>query len=185
MWVSPATVHRAMMAVPPFVGTRSQRQDAYAIFISNTNGDCSVCHNTTNFADAFVDHAGADVLGKRCDPATTGPMQPARMPRSTTFRQSRIAVSVTYPGTFTPAVFNHTGIVDNCASCHNGTDATGMDAIQPPTHSDRLRTARSAIPPRPLRVPSIEHQGILNDCASCHDGNTATGKAQQPCANQR
>jgi predicted CxxxxCH...CXXCH cytochrome family protein len=72
-----------------------------------------------------------------------------------------------------PANFDHAGIVDNCYSCHNGTDATGKN----PTHVNTTNICEdchsnlSWIP-----VIAVDHTQVLGSCSSCHNGLDATGK---------
>ena len=139
----------------------------------NTTGDCSVCHNTSVFADAFVDHASPEVVNSRCDSCHNGvdaTGMDAKPGHVTTSEDC--SVCHVPGGTFSPAVFDHTGIVNNCASCHNGTDATGMNIDHIPTTED----CSVCHTPESFAGAAFDHQGIVGDCASCHDSNTATGK---------
>ena len=79
------------------------------------------------------------------------------------------------PGTFLNAFFDHTGIFDNCASCHNGTNATGMPPV-PLEHPDPLGKDCSICHNTTAFIgASYDHTGIVDGCATCHDGNTAIG----------
>ncbi|MEZ5552722.1 MAG: hypothetical protein R3E82_17710 [Pseudomonadales bacterium] len=145
----------------------------------NTSGDCSVCHNTTSFADAFVDHSGPDVVGRRCDSChngtnATGKDAKVNPPHVVTSQDC--AVCHVPGGTFAPALFNHEGIVNNCASCHNGVDATGTGAKVNPPHIPITQDCSVCHTPAGFALAHFDHQGIVGNCASCHNGNTATGK---------
>lgn len=144
----------------------------------NTSGDCSVCHNTTNFADAFVDHASADVLGKRCDSCHDGITATGKDAKPDHVMTTQdCGVCHVAGGTFATAVFDHTGIVDNCASCHNGVDAIGKDAKVDPPHIPTTEDCSACHTPTSFAGATFDHQGIVDNCASCHDGIAATGKA--------
>jgi len=144
----------------------------------NTSGDCSVCHNTIDFAAAFVDHTGPAVVGNRCDSCHNGIDATGKDAKPNHVATTEDCGVCHVPGgTFTPAVFNHDGIVENCASCHNGTDATGKDAKTNPDHIPTNDDCSVCHTPASFAGARFDHQGIVNNCASCHDGNTATGKA--------
>ncbi|MGB5582895.1 MAG: cytochrome c3 family protein [Gammaproteobacteria bacterium] len=144
--------------------------------VHQTNQDCGVCHNTTDFADAFVDHSGPEVVGKRCDSCHDGGAGGAigKNPGHIVTNEDCSVCHV--PGSFKTAVFSHAGIVDNCASCHNGTAATGKSAGHLPTTQDcavcHVTTAFAGA--------RFDHTGITGNCDSCHNGNTARGKTPPP-----
>ena len=143
----------------------------------NTPSDCSACHNTTDFAAAFVDHTSPEVLNSRCDSCHNGIVatgKDAKANHVTTIEDCSVCH---VPGAFAPAVFNHTGIVNNCASCHNGIDATGKDAKVNPAHIPTTDDCSVCHTPTAFANANFEHQGITNNCVTCHNGTTATGKA--------
>ena len=146
----------------------------------NTSGDCGVCHNTTSFLGAFVDHNGPDVAGKRCDSChngidATGKDAKTNPPHVTTNEDCNVCHVA--GGTFVPSVFNHTGIVDNCASCHDGVAATGLTPTHLPTDGKDCSVCHNTTA---FIGASYDHTGIVNNCVSCHDGVTARGKAPPP-----
>lgn len=144
----------------------------------NTSGDCALCHNTTSFADAFVDHTSPEVLGSRCDSCHNG-MDATGMDAKPdhVVTTEDCAVCHVPSGSFVPAVFSHIGITDNCESCHNGVDATGKDAKIDPPHIPTTDDCSVCHTPTSFAAANFDHQGIVDNCASCHNGNTATGKA--------
>ncbi|MGD8572250.1 MAG: hypothetical protein PVG89_12710 [Gammaproteobacteria bacterium] len=134
-----------------------------------TNEDCGSCHNTTNFADAFVDHTSPEVLNQRCDNChgvTAIGKDADHLPTTEDCRVCHV------PGNFAAAAFDHTGIVDNCQSCHNGTDATGKTPDHIPTTQDCSVCHNTTS----FASATFDHQGIVDNCESCHNGTTATGK---------
>jgi hypothetical protein len=150
-----------------------------------TNQDCGVCHNTSNFADAYVDHDSPEVQNARCDSchidgslAATGKDDKlartgvAHLPTNEDCRVCHV------PGTFATAVFDHQGIVDNCASCHNGTNATGLtpDHVSILDLRGNTRDCSDCHNTTAFAGARFDHTGIVNNCASCHDGATAPGK---------
>jgi hypothetical protein len=144
----------------------------------STTQDCGVCHNTTNFADAFVDHSGPEVVGKRCDSCHDGGAGGAIGKHSGHVVTSEDCSVCHVPGTFANAVFNHTGIVDNCASCHDGNTATG--ATNTLIHQSTTEDCSVCHITTAFADARFDHTGITNNCASCHDGATARGKMPPP-----
>ena len=77
---------------------------------NSTNQDCGACHNTTNFADAFVDHSSPEVQNARCDSCHNGTdaigKNNGHLPTNEDCRVCHV------PGTFANAVFDHMGNSD-------------------------------------------------------------------------
>lgn len=146
-----------------------------------TTRDCGACHNTTNFADAFVDHTSPEVASQRCDACHNGldatgkdaKINPPHVPTD-----QDCGVCHVPGGTFAPAVFNHTGIVDNCASCHNGVAATGLTPYHVPIGPTEDCSACHNT--TAFAGAKYDHTGIVDGCASCHNGITAPGKTPPP-----
>jgi len=143
-----------------------------------TTEDCGVCHNTTNFADAYVDHSSPEVLNARCDschvdgsPSATGKDDKTNPPHLPTNEDCRVCH---VPGTFATAVFSHEGIVDNCASCHDGNAATAT--IKPADHLPTTEDCSVCHNTTAFAGATFDHRGIVDNCGSCHNGVTATGK---------
>ncbi|RLC58174.1 MAG: hypothetical protein DRI30_03040, partial [Chloroflexi bacterium] len=144
-----------------------------------TTADCAFCHNTTAFADAFVDNSDPAVLAARCDSchgvSATGKDAKVNPPHVVTTEDCRVCHQP--GGAFAPAVFNHTGIVDNCASCHDGVIATGTGAKANPPHIPINNQDCSVChSPTSFAEARFNHKGITANCGSCHDGITAPGK---------
>jgi len=144
-----------------------------------TAADCALCHNTTNFADAFVDHNDPAVLAVSCDSCHvadgTGRAKGWDAGHLDTAEDCKVCH--TAGGSFKPAVFNHTGIIDNCASCHDGFQATGTAAKTNPDHIPINNQDCSVChTPTAFAQATFNHQNITNNCGLCHDGFTARGK---------
>ena len=146
-----------------------------------TTADCGSCHAIgNNFTDGTFDHSGIVNNCSSChgDIPTSTPVGPKKNTGHLTTTQDCSVCHVA--GTFLNAVFDHTGIVDNCASCHNGTDATGMPPV-PVDHPDPLgKDCSSCHNTTAFAGAKYDHTGIVNGCASCHDGATAIGKTPPP-----
>jgi len=160
--------------------TAGARGETNTAIHRNTTQDCGVCHNTTNFADAFVDHTGPEVIGKRCDTCHDGGSGGAIGKHTGHVVTNEDCSACHVPGTFATAVFNHTGIVDNCASCHDGIAATGKDAKTNPAHIPTSQDCSVCHIPTAFADARFDHQGIVDNCASCHNGTTARGKMPPP-----
>jgi nitrate/TMAO reductase-like tetraheme cytochrome c subunit len=67
---------------------------------------------------------------------------------------------------------SHSGVTSNCASCHNGTLATGRGPhhIQSDNTCQNCHTTLAWLPAR------FDHRGVGAACASCHNGALAAGK---------
>ncbi len=145
----------------------------------NTNGDCYICHNKTNFSDAFVDHSGTDIEGVRCDSCHNGTnatgMDAKTNPAHIVLRDNDdCGLCHAAGGAFTPAEYDHTGITSDCASCHDGSYATGMsDTHITITASQDCSDCHDT---SAFTIESFAHNGIDSNCVQCHDGITATGK---------
>jgi hypothetical protein len=74
------------------------------------------------------------------------------------------------------AAFTHTGIVGNCAGCHNGVTAIGKGSkhIASDQRCENCHTTLSWLPAR------FDHQSIASvatRCTSCHNAVQAVGKS--------
>ena len=145
-----------------------------------TTADCVSCHNTTDFANASVDHNAPAVLAARCDSCHDGFQPPARgkidKPNHVSTTED-CGVCHIAGGNFKPAVFDHTNIIDNCVSCHDGAIATGTAAKTNPPHIPiGAQDCSVCHLPTSFAQATFNHQNITNNCVSCHNGTTATGK---------
>jgi len=158
----------------------------------NTIADCLYCHTTATFTQHTVDHSSLAVTTVRCDSChfdgTTiagarSKLNDPTPPHPLTTDDCRVCH--TAGGSFANAVFDHTKIdltAQTCASCHNGTIATGIVDDPTPPHPDTLgkdcgacHTAGTS-----FAGAKYDHTGIVNNCASCHDGTTARGQIPPP-----
>ena len=74
------------------------------------------------------------------------------------------------------------GVTGNCASCHNGTTATGKNAthIQTNTLCEDCHRTSGWIP-----VTRVDHANVIGTCFSCHNGSTADRQVGQPYRQQQ
>ncbi len=141
-----------------------------------TTEDCALCHNTTDFADAFVDHNDPDVLAAQCDSChgVTAKGKDAISNHVQTTQDCGTCHAA--GGSFSPAIFDHSGITDNCTSCHDGVTATGKDAKTNPDHITTTDDCSVCHVPTVFAQAHFDHQNISNNCDTCHDGTTVFGK---------
>jgi len=123
-----------------------------------TAAPCGNCHrNTVSFAGATVP-ANASVPNAGAAPKTAPPVVAAApAAAANTARPDKI----------------HAGVIDRCASCHNGVAAPG----KPPNHvvtNAPCETCHKSI--ATFAGALMNHAGLISNCASCHQGGTATGK---------
>ena len=145
-----------------------------------TSQDCSTCHDTISFANAFVDHNDPDVLKLRCDSChvADGSGSAKGMDAGHIVTSQDCRVCHVAGGSFKPAIFNHTGIVDNCATCHvaNGSgSARGMDVGHITTSEDCSVCHNTTA----FAGAKFDHKLVKSSdtCKSCHNGTSATGKS--------
>jgi len=150
-----------------------------------TASDCGSCHAIgNNFADGTFDHTGIvnDCASCHGDNPTATPIGPKKDSTTTIHLPTVQDCSVCHvAGTFKPSVFDHTGIVDNCASCHGATSTAAVTKIDPGNHipigADDCSVCHNTTV---FAGATFDHTGITNNCASCHDGATASGKTPPP-----
>jgi len=137
-----------------------------------TTSDCGLCHNTENFAAAFVDHSeivdncaschnGSDATGKSIN----------HMP---TIEDCSVCHA---PGSFTTGTYDHDGVVSGCTSCHDNVISIGKLGNHIPTNPGNQDCADCHFNTSSFSGATFDHAGIVNDCASCHDGKISIGKS--------
>ena len=144
-----------------------------------TTVDCGSCHAIGNgFTDGTFDHTGIMNNCASChgDSPTATPVGPRKNIGHIPTTQDCSICHV--PGTFTTAVFDHTGIVNNCASCHDGVTATGETNTL--IHQSTTEDCSVCHNTTAFAGARFDHTGIVDNCASCHDGASARGKIPPP-----
>jgi hypothetical protein len=144
-----------------------------------TTADCGACHAIGNgFTDGTFDHTGIVDNCASChgDNPTATPEGPRKNNGHVQTTEDCSICHVT--GTFANAVFDHTGIVDNCSSCHDGVTATG--ATNTLIHQSTTEDCSVCHNTTAFAGARFDHTGITNNCDSCHDGATARGKTPPP-----
>jgi len=145
-----------------------------------TNSDCGSCHAiSNNFTDGTFDHTGIVSNCASChgDTTTATPVGPKKNIGHLPTTQDCSTCHTT--GTFVPATFDHTGITDNCTSCH-GDGATSAVTKKNPGHVTTSQDCSVCHNTSTFAGAAFDHTGITNNCVSCHDGATARGKTPPP-----
>ncbi len=147
---------------------------------SVTTSDCGSCHSiNNNFTDGTFDHSGIVNNCASCH-GDTPTATPVGLKKNTGHLPTAQDCSFCHvPGTFKPAVFDHTGIVDNCVSCH-GDAATTAVTKKNTGHVTTSQDCSVCHNTNTFAGAAFDHTGISNNCVSCHDGATARGKTPPP-----
>ncbi|HHJ35631.1 MAG TPA: hypothetical protein ENJ87_07685 [Gammaproteobacteria bacterium] len=117
------------------------------------SGNCESCHDGN-----YISPAGA--FGKVSDPT---PPHPA-----TTLD---CGACHGIGANFKDGVFDHSGIVNNCASCH-GDNATGALIKKNAGHIPTTQDCSICHVPGTFKPAVFDHTGIIDNCASCHGDNS-------------
>lgn len=137
-----------------------------------TTQDCNICHVPGTFKTAVFNHSQINTGCVDChlNPGATATAKP-------TLAQGHVdtpkdCFECHNTTSFAGAKYDHTDIVANCASCHDGVVALGKDGLHVPTNDDC-----SACHQTTGMIPAtFDHLGIIANCVTCHDGTLATGK---------
>lgn len=127
---------------------------------ANISGDCESCHNGN-----YIDPAGA--LGKVSDPTP---------PHPTTTADCGMCHGI--GNNFTDGIYDHTGIVDNCSSCHGDAApapptgaVTRKSSMTNPAHVTTTQDCSICHIPGTFKTAVFNHDNIVTNCGvSCHGG---------------
>lgn len=125
---------------------------------------CGTCHNGTIATGKTPDHVVTTLDCATCHSTS------AWVPLALGGQQPPSSANPPAAG----AGFDHAGVsASQCASCHNGTTATGQSV----NHiSTTPRCASCHTTTRWTPVAFVDHNQVAGRCSGCHDGITATGK---------
>jgi hypothetical protein len=147
----------------------------------DTTSECGVCHGIGggSFANAIYDHTGItnNCGNSGCHDITS--VTGAYAAGNTHIPSNgNDCENCHTPGTFTTGFYDHSGVVNGCTSCHNGVITAGKSANHIPTTPDDQDCAVCHVIKFDNFTGAVfNHTGITNNCASCHDGNISPGKS--------
>ena len=143
-----------------------------------TNQDCHSCHTNTKFTPQFFTHAGISGNCESCHDGNyftsanaMGKAQDPTPPHPTTTADCGICHGI--GNNFTDGIFDHTGVVDGCSTCHGD----GQPGATTKKHTAHVTTAQDCgvcHVPGTFKTAVFNHTGIVDNCASCHDGSVPT-----------
>jgi len=154
-----------------------------------TSQDCHSCHSNTNFADKTqFTHAGITENCESCHDGNyftsanaMGKAQDPTPPHPDTTADCGLCHGI--GNNFTDGIFDHTGIVDNCSSCHaDNAPAPPTGAVTRksgfPAHVVTTQDCSICHIPGTFKTAVFNHNQINTGCVDCHldPGATATVK---------
>ena len=147
-----------------------------------TTQTCSTCHNPASFVPGVMSHTGivngcASCHNGQSFVGVTPVSKPTtHLPTSATCETCHSPTKFT---AFSGTLMSHTGIVNGCASCHNGQVFSGVTPVSKPTNhlptSATCETCHSTSNFTTFSGTQMSHAGIVNACASCHNGQVFSG----------
>lgn len=140
-----------------------------------TNQDCDVCHTNTDFNSSIFNHSGITGNCASCHDGSVNNVATGATgmtPAHPATNGQDCGVCHGIGASFKDGIFDHTGIVDNCAACH-GDGATGAATKKNIGHVTTTQDCSICHVPGTFTTAVFNHTGIVNNCASCHDGSGA------------
>ena len=144
--------------------------------------DCDSCHTNSQFKPSVFTHAGITGNCESCHSGSFFASSNAKGKAIPTPTNTHPVTSVdcgschAIGNNFTDGTVDHTGIVDNCASCHDGSGAstTKLSIVPSGSHISTTQDCSICHTPGTFKTTVFNHNQIVNDCASCHDGSGAS-----------
>ncbi len=143
-----------------------------------TSAECDTCHNTSQWLGASIDHTP---FAGNCISCHNGTIASGKSPTHINSSAACDSCHDKFPAKWQPVAANrvdHSQVVGSCASCHNGTTASGKS----PSHINSSAAcdachASGPAPWRPVARSAVDHTQVVGTCFSCHNGTTASGKS--------
>lgn len=155
-----------------------------------TSAACDTCHtqsntkNYTSFLGASYPHTTPIPACSSCHNGTQALGKPASHILTTAeCDKCHTTANTGNYATFLGAVFIHASPIGVCATCHNGTTATGKPVFHitysnpPYTGCDSCHTSTNTNGYKTFLGATFTHLAITQACSVCHDGTTAKGKS--------
>ena len=148
-----------------------------------TVDECDVCHSTTAWFPASGGSGGTpdhSTFVGNCINCHNGTAASGKSPTHINSTDVCDACHAVFPATWAPVVstaVDHSQVIGTCASCHNGTTASGKG----PSHinsTDVCDACHQTAPSNwiPVANSAVDHNEVIGFCSSCHDNVIATGK---------
>ena len=138
--------------------------------------DCEVCHGIATFSLGGVfSHGVVDPTLQPCGSCHNGDNSINALGKSSAVPAHPATTAdcgmCHNTDSFTGAFVDHSGIVDNCASCH------GVTAIAKSlNHMPTIEDCSVCHTPGTFTTGTYDHAGVVNNCESCHDTVISVGK---------
>jgi len=144
-----------------------------------TNVDCAMCHNTSGFTPAFINH-GSDAVTSATSCAFCHDGEPITgKPPGTHMTTVEDCDWCHTLGTFTTGVFDHVVadvlITADCVSCHNDVIVSGLPFNHIPVPTNVNCGMAGCHNTTNFADVGFSHDGIVNNCVECHNGLITTG----------
>lgn len=151
-----------------------------------TSQDCHSCHSNVSFADKTqFTHAGISGNCESCHDGnyftSANAMGKVQAPNPHPVTTADCGLCHGIGNNFKDGIFDHTGIVNNCSSCHGETApapptgaVTRKSSMTNPSHVTTTQDCSICHIPGTFATAVFNHDLIVNDCASCHGGSTPT-----------
>jgi len=146
---------------------------------------CETCHSAsqfTNFSGTAMNHAG---IMNDCITCHNGQVFVGVTPVSKpgnhlpTTAVCELCHSASQFTSFAGTAMSHTGILNGCATCHNGQVFAGVIPVSKPANhlptSADCETCHSAAQFTNFSGAPMIHTGIVNGCDTCHNGQVFAG----------
>lgn len=141
--------------------------------IPTNSQDCVICHSTTTFAGATVDHTGLTTC-KECHSAGNGATPQTRNHVPTT---GECISCHAYPSFKPVTQFDHNAVdTSSCKACHDGSYVNiGAKAKNPDTHIPTVADCDTCHKETTtFTTGNYDHAGVTTGCRGCHNGNFTT-----------
>jgi len=130
---------------------------------------CDLCHTTVSWLDVASNCTNVNPCPTPTDPNSGGTGSGGTGSGNGSGSGSG---SNTTPGN----VPDHSTLIGNCITCHNGVDASGKSAAHIAS-SDLCDACHVKFPATwaPVAASSVDHSQVIGTCSSCHNGVNAKG----------
>jgi hypothetical protein len=150
--------------------------------------NCATCHNGQSFAgvtpvnkSSYPTHIATALDCSNCHSSTTSFAGASATAMPANHLPTAQACTTCHASGFGSGsgVMSHLGIVNNCATCHNGQSFAGVTPVSKPANhlptTATCETCHSASKFTSFSGTAMIHTGILSGCATCHNSQSFAG----------